>query len=196
MTDIRSRADLRADGEAARTALPPADLGSWVPAPDRPDPVDLLEGQAATRFAQLVPVRYGRMAVSPFTFYRGAALPMAADLSAGPRTTIEVQLCGDAHLANFGGFAAPDRAIVFDMNDFDETNPGPFEWDVKRLATSFVLAARSLELAQKDIDAIARTSVSSYRKAMAEFADKRNLELWYARIDAQTTGFGPERPAA
>src|SRR6478735_2421370 len=107
MTETRSRADLRADGDAARAALPPADLGAWAPAPDRPDPVELLESQAATRLAQLVPVRYGRMAVSPFTFYRGAALPMAADLSAGPRSSIIVTLCGDAHLVNFGLFASP-----------------------------------------------------------------------------------------
>jgi uncharacterized protein (DUF2252 family) len=123
------------------------------------------------------------MLASPFAFYRGAAVIMAADLGAQPNSGLKVQACGDAHLANFGGFAAPDRAIVFDMNDFDETNPGPFEWDVKRLATSFVLAGRAIEISQKDIDAIALATTQSYRQAMAEFSRWRNLELWYARLD-------------
>ena len=127
-------------------ALPPADLGAWTPALDRPDPVALLEEQATTRIAELVPVRYGRMAVSPFTFYRGAALPMAADLAAGPGPSIVVQLCGDAHLANFGLFASPERDLLFDINDFDETIHGPFEFDLKRLAASLVVAGRTLRL--------------------------------------------------
>ena len=176
----------QAKGKAARAAMPRGEHAQMEPAAARPDPVALLQSQEVTRVPELLAIRHERMLASPFAFYRGAAVIMAADLGAQPNSGLKVQACGDAHLANFGGFAAPDRAIVFDMNDFDETTPGPFEWDVKRLATSFVLAGRALELAQKDIDAIARTSVSSYRKAMAEFADKRNLELWYARIDAQT----------
>jgi len=181
--DIEAR---QAKGKAARTSMPRSEHAALEPTGQRPDPVELLRGQEETRVPELLAIRHERMLASPFAFYRGAAVIMAADLGAQPNSGLKVQACGDAHLANFGGFAAPDRAIVFDMNDFDETNPGPFEWDVKRLATSFVLAGRALELAQKDIDAIARVSVSSYRKAMAEFAAQRNLELWYARIDAQT----------
>ena len=180
--DVEARV---AKGKACRTAMPRSEHAALEPSAERPDPVALLQGQEVTRVPELLAIRHERMLASPFAFYRGAAVIMAADLGAQPNSGLKVQACGDAHLANFGGFAAPDRAIVFDMNDFDETNPGPFEWDVKRLATSFVLAARSLELDQKDVDAVARTSVSSYRKAMAEFAEKRNLELWYARIDAQ-----------
>jgi uncharacterized protein (DUF2252 family) len=180
--DIETR---QAKGKAARAAMPRGDHAALELPADRPDPVALLQGQEVTRVPELLAIRHERMLASPFAFYRGAAVIMAADLGAQPNSGLKVQACGDAHLANFGGFAAPDRAIVFDMNDFDETNPGPFEWDVKRLATSFVLAGRSLELAQKDIDAIARTSVSTYRKAMASLAQMRNLELWYARIDAQ-----------
>ena len=175
-----------AKGKAARAAVPRSEHAQLdADGANRPDPVDLLLGQEVTRVPELLAIRHERMLASPFAFYRGAAVIMASDLGVLPESGLKVQACGDAHLANFGGFAAPDRAIVFDMNDFDETTPGPFEWDVKRLATSFVLAGRSLELAQKDIDAIARVSVSSYRKAMAEFAEARNLELWYARIDAQ-----------
>jgi len=176
----------QAKGKAARTTMPRSEHAVLDLAGDRPDPVALLQSQEETRVRELLAIRHERMLASPFAFYRGAAVIMAADLGAQPSSGLKVQACGDAHLANFGGFAAPDRAIVFDMNDFDETNPGPFEWDVKRLATSFVLAGRSLELAQKDIDAIARASVTTYRTAMGEFAQMRNLELWYSRIDAQT----------
>jgi len=175
----------QAKGKAARAAVPRSEHAALDLPSDRPDPVALLQGQEVTRVPELLAIRHQRMLASPFAFYRGAAVIMAADLGAQPNSGLKVQACGDAHLANFGGFAAPDRAIVFDMNDFDETTPGPFEWDVKRLATSFVLAGRSLELSQKDVDAVARSSVTTYRKAMAEFAEKRNLELWYARIDAQ-----------
>ena len=122
--------------------MPRASHGDWEPALHRPDPVELLEEQAQTRVPELVPIRYGRMLVSPFTFYRGAAYLMASDLASGPRTGLHTQLCGDAHLSNFGGFAAPDRRIVFSLNDFDETLPGPFEWDVKRLVASFAVAGR------------------------------------------------------
>jgi hypothetical protein len=131
-----------ARGKAARADVARSELEAWEPPWDRPSPVKLLEEQAETRVPELVPIRYGRMLVSPFTFYRGAAYLMASDLSTMPRTSLRVQLCGDAHLSNFGGFAAPDRRIVFSINDFDETHPGPFEWDVKRLAASFAVAGR------------------------------------------------------
>ena len=146
-TDDRNRPDARAEdrgaGEAARARVPLSDHGTWRPAPDRPDPIALLEEQAATRLPDLVPIRYSRMAASPFDFYRGAALPMAADLAPLPRSDIVVQLCGDAHLSNFGLFASPGADQVFDITDFDETLHGPFEWDLKRLAASLVLAGRS-----------------------------------------------------
>ena len=135
-------AERAARGKAARAVAPRSGHGEWEPASDRRDPVELLEEQAASRVPELVPIRYGRMLVSPFTFFRGAAYPMAADLAGAPRTGLDVQLCGDAHLSNFGAFAAPDRRLVFSINDFDETLPGPFEWDVKRLVASFAVAGR------------------------------------------------------
>ncbi|HEV8460582.1 MAG TPA: DUF2252 family protein, partial [Gaiellaceae bacterium] len=135
--------DRVAAGKAARADVPRRELAEWAARADRADPIDLLEEQGASRVPELVPIRYGRMLVSPFTFYRGAAYLMAADLAELPRTSLHAQLCGDAHLSNFGGYMAPDRRLVFDMNDFDETLPGPFEWDVKRLVTSFAVAGRS-----------------------------------------------------
>ena len=133
--------DRRAEGKAARSHTPPEGHSRWVPAADRPDPVALLVAQNLTREPDLVPVRHGRMMVSPFTFYRGAAKIMAADLKDTPSAGLNVQLCGDAHLSNFGGFASPERTLLFDLNDFDETLPGPFEYDVKRMAASFTIAA-------------------------------------------------------
>jgi len=147
--------------------------------------VALLEEQAKTRVPELVPIRYGRMLVSPFTFFRGAAYVMAADLDGAPRTGLEVQLCGDAHLSNFGAFAAPDRRLVFSLNDFDETLPGPFEWDVKRLVTSFAVAGRDLEFKGKQRHEINLTVVGAYREAMRSFAQMRTLDLWYARQDME-----------
>ncbi len=144
----------------------------------------MLEAQATTRVEDLVPIRYGRMAVSPFTFYRGAAKVMAADLASAPHSGLDVQLCGDAHLANLGGFASPDRSLVFDLNDFDETLPGPFEWDVKRLVASFDVAGRDLGLDAKTRSAIVAESTKSYRETMASFATMSNLDLWYMRLDA------------
>jgi uncharacterized protein (DUF2252 family) len=148
-------AERRAVGEAARVAVPPTAVGAWKPSATRPDPVALLDEQAKTRVADLVPVRYGRMLVSPFTFYRGAALPMAADLASVPVSGITTQLCGDAHLSNFGLFASPERDLVFDINDFDETLPGPWEWDVLRLATSLIIAARARAYLQSTIKSAA-----------------------------------------
>ncbi|HEV8529234.1 MAG TPA: DUF2252 domain-containing protein [Actinomycetes bacterium] len=171
-------------GRVARAETPHAGLSVWEPAADRADPVALLTGQETSRVQELVPVRHTRMAVSAFTFYRGAALVMAADLAGFPRSGLDVQLCGDAHLSNFGLFAAPDRSVIFDVNDFDETNPGPFEWDVKRLATSFVLAARDNGLSAKAGRAAAEAAAGAYRQSMAAYAGKPEIEIWYDRIDA------------
>lgn len=170
-------------GLAARAQVPLDVLGHFTPAEDRPDPVALLEGQSATRVPELVPVRYGRMLVSPFTYYRGAALPMASDLAAAPRSGLNVQLCGDAHLSNFGAFASPERHLVFDINDFDETNPGPFEWDVKRLAVSMDVAGRDRGFPKKIRKGIVRSTVAGYRHAMSSLAQQGNLDVWYATLD-------------
>jgi uncharacterized protein (DUF2252 family) len=170
-------------GKAARAAAPRSEQGEYQPARDRRDPVALLEEQAASRVTELVPIRYGRMLVSPFTFYRGAAYPMAADLAGAPRTGLEVQLCGDAHLSNFGAFAASDRRLVFSINDFDETLPGPFEWDVKRLVASFAVAGRDRRFDARQRRSINRAAAREYREGMRAFAEMSNLDLWYARID-------------
>jgi uncharacterized protein (DUF2252 family) len=147
------------------------------------DPVALLLGQAETRVPELVPVRHGRMLVSPFTFYRGAALVMAADLDTTPTSGLRTQLCGDAHLSNFGAYASPERRLVFDINDFDETLPGPFEWDVKRLAASFVVAGRDNGFTKKQCRKITLAGVESYRTALRAFAGKSILEVWYAHLN-------------
>ena len=172
-----------ARGKAARTLVSRSAHGEWEPASDRFDPVDLLEEQAASRVPDLVPIRYGRMLVTPFTFYRGAAYLMAADLAGSARTALHVQLCGDAHLSNFGVFSAPDRRLIFSINDFDETLPGPFEWDVKRLVASFAVAGRDRGFDAKQRKAVNLTVTRSYREAMRRFAEMSNLDLWYARID-------------
>jgi len=172
-----------ARGKAARAAVPRSYHADWEPSSHRPDPVDLLEAQARTRVPELVAIRYGRMLVSPLSFYRGAACVMAADLAGLPRTGLPTQLCGDAHLSNFGVFAAPDRRLVFGVVDFDETLPGPFEWDVKRLAASVAVAGRDRGFSRKQREAIDLVVGRAYRKAMRRFAAMRNLELWYARTD-------------
>jgi len=172
-----------ARGKAVRGEVPRASHAEWQPAPNRRDPVDILEDQAQTRVPELVPIRYGRMLVSPFTFYRGAAALMAADLADSPRTGLHVQLCGDAHLSNFGAFAAPDRRLIFGVNDFDESLPGPFEWDVKRLAASFAVAGRDLDLDAGERARVNLAVARSYREAMREFAGMRALDLWYVRLD-------------
>ena len=154
----------------------------WEPAAERPDPVELLIEQNATREADLVPVRHGRMMVSPFTFYRGAAKVMAADLADTPMAGLVVQLCGDAHLSNFGGFASPERELLFGLNDFDETLPGPFEYDLKRMAASFTIAARNNGFTPADARAVTIESVKAYRSGMAEFAAMRTLDVWYAHM--------------
>jgi uncharacterized protein (DUF2252 family) len=183
MSPLPSRAERRAAGEAARARVPLGTHAGWRPAHDRPDPTSLLEEQAATRIPELVPIRYGRMAVSPFTFYRGAALPMAADLSATQDAGIVVQLCGDAHLSNFGLFASPERDLVFDINDFDETLHGPFEWDVKRLAASLAVAGRTRGFDERGVQHAVLRSVASYRTRMAEYAAMGAMDVYYSRVD-------------
>src|SRR5215217_1276850 len=172
----------RARGKEARDQTPPSSHTGWAPATDRPDPVGLLEEQNVTREPDLVPVRHGRMLVSPFTFYRGAARIMAADLRDTPVAGLHVQLCGDAHLSNFGAFASPERRLLFDLNDFDETLPGPFEYDVKRMAASFTIAARNNGFAKADAYASTLASVTAYREAMTGFAQMGTMEIWYAHL--------------
>jgi uncharacterized protein (DUF2252 family) len=180
--DVSERA---AVGKAARSGAPRSAHGEWEAAADRADPVAILERQAETRLQDLVPIRYGRMAASPFAFFRGAAAVMAADLAATPDSGLLVQACGDAHLSNFGAFAAPDRRLVFDLNDFDETLPGPWEWDVKRLAASFAIAARENGFKRKQREAVLLQVTRTYRESMRDFAALRNLEVWYARFDIE-----------
>jgi uncharacterized protein (DUF2252 family) len=172
----------RAQGKEARTRVPPSDHADWAPAADRPDPVSLLEAQNVTREPDLVPVRHGRMMVSPFTFYRGAAKIMAADLKDTPRAGLNVQLCGDAHLSNFGVFASPERRLLFDVNDFDETLTGPFEYDVMRMAGSFAIAGRNNGFAQADTRSSTLASVTAYREAMRGFAQMSTMDVWYAHL--------------
>ena len=175
-----------ARGKAARAEVPRSSHALFEPSPDRPPPVELLERQAATRVPELVPIRYGRMLVSPFAFYRGAAIIMATDLASSARSGFNVQCCGDAHLSNFGAFASPERRLVFDINDFDETLPGPWEWDVKRLAVSMLIAARDNGFSVRDQERIVLETVAQYRTAMREFAALDNLAVWYARLEIET----------
>ena len=175
--------DRRAQGKTARDRTAPSSHAGWAPATDRPDPVGLLEDQNRTREPDLVPVRHGRMLVSPFTFYRGAAKIMAADLAGTPTAGLKVQLCGDAHLSNFGAFASPERRLLFGLNDFDETLPGPFEYDVKRMAASFTIAGRNNGFAKADTKAATLASVTAYREAMAGFAAMGTMDIWYAHLD-------------
>ncbi len=183
-----------ARGRAARAEAPRSSHAVFEPVPDRVDPVVLLERQARSRVPELVPIRYGRMLVSPFTFYRGAAMIMASDLQATPRSGLTVQCCGDAHLSNFGVFASPERRLVFDLNDFDETLPGPWEWDVKRLAVSMLVASLDNGFAVKEQDQVVLDTVAGYRTAMASFAGMKNLDVWYAHLDieAALAEIGPQ----
>jgi uncharacterized protein (DUF2252 family) len=193
-----SVAERVARGKAARAEVPRSSHASFEPAPHRPDPVKVLERQAKTRVPELVPIRYGRMLVSAFTFYRGAAMIMAGDLAATPRSGLTVQCCGDAHLSNFGVFASPERRLMFDLNDFDETLPGPWEWDVKRLAVSMLIAAQDNGFAAKDRDRVVLDTVESYRTAMAGFAGMKNLDVWYSHLDIEAVlkELGPQlKPA-
>ena len=184
-------------GRQARKTAPRSGHGDWAPAAGRPDPVHTLHVQAESRLAELVPIRYGRMLVSPFTFYRGAAAVMAADLAETPSSGLVVQACGDAHISNFGGFAAPDRRLVFGPNDFDETLPGPWEWDVKRMAASIEIAGRDIDLPAGRRRRIVERAVRQYREGMLEFAQESMLEAWYERLDADelTARFGTKLDA-
>ena len=176
----------RAKGKEARKRTPLSGHAGWAPAAERPDPVGLLKEQDATREEDLVPVRHGRMMVSPFTFFRGAAKIMAADLKDTPRAGLTVQLCGDAHLSNFGMFASPERRLLFDLNDFDETLPGPFEYDVKRMSASFTIAARNNGFSKGEAREATLASVRAYRTTMSEFAEMSTMEIWYAHLSEET----------
>jgi uncharacterized protein (DUF2252 family) len=178
-------AERAARGKAARAEVPRSSHAAFDPPPDRPDPIALLEEQARSRVPNLVPVRYGRMMVSPFTYYRGAALSMASDLATTPVSGLAVQACGDAHLSNFGIFGSAERRLVFDINDFDETLPGPWEWDVKRLAASMEVAARGNGFSDKQRREIVAATVTRYRQAMRDFAGMNNLGVWYTRADVE-----------
>ena len=183
--DLSSAEERRAAGKRLREKTPRDAHAEWRPPAKRLDPIALLRAADAARVPQLVPIRYGRMLASPFTFYRGSAAVMAADLAHTPATGVRVQACGDAHLLNFGGFATPERELIFDINDFDETSPAAWEWDVKRLAASFVLAARSNGLPESAGRAAAAACATSYRKRIREYAEMTALDIWYARVDSQ-----------
>lgn len=185
MTDPASVKQREAKGKAARADTPRSSHAEWRASRKREDPIAVLERQAESRVPELVPIRYGRMLVSPFTFYRGAAAVMAADLAQTPASGLEVQLCGDAHLSNFGIFASPEREMLFDINDFDETLPGPWEWDVKRLAASLCVAGRDRELSKQEIADVLAWTVQAYRQSMRGFAQMSNLGVWYAKLNAE-----------
>src|SRR5512142_2885605 len=175
----------RGRGRAIRDKVPRASHAGWKPAKGRRDPVELLLETNAGRVENLIPIRFGRMSASPFAFYRGAAALMAADLATTPTSGLRVQACGDAHLMNFGGFATPERNVIFDINDLDETLPAPWEWDLKRLAASVAIAAQHLRLAESDVARIAVDCAREYRERMADYAAMRTLDVWYDRIDLQ-----------
>ncbi len=185
MVESATPADRRALGEAIRKTVPRTSHAAWSPTANRADPVALLTEQDADRLQWLVPVRHFRMAESAFTFYRGAAKIMATDLASTPATGLTAQICGDAHLSNFGSFASPEREQIFDINDFDETLPGPWEWDLKRLATSFVLAGRDNNLDDEDIRDLTASAVVGYQQAMARFTTMSTLDVWYAHLTLQ-----------
>ena len=185
-------------GRATRADAPRSSHADWTPAKDRADPIELLEEQARTRVQELLPIRYGRMAATPFAFFRGGAYIMAADLARTPTTGLRVQLCGDAHLSNFGGFASPERDLLFDLNDFDETLPGPWEWDVKRLAASLSIAARDRGFSTKQRRSLVTNGMCKYREAMQGLAGMGELAIWYERVDQAKVAesFGQQATAA
>lgn len=179
----RTSAERYAAGKALRAHCPRSSHARWEPVPDRPDPLSILEESNRTRVEHLVPIRYGRMLVSPYNFLRGSAAIMAHDVATMPITGISTQMCGDAHLGNFGIYATPERNLVFDINDFDETIFGPWEWDVKRLATSIVVVGRQNGFSERDCQQAVMSCVSSYHERMHEFSTMRRIDLWYARVD-------------
>jgi len=184
----RSVEKRKAYGKSLRELTPRSSHADWSPSPDRPDPVDLIESQNDGRLDWLVPVRRGRMIESAFTFYRGAALIMASDLSTTPSTGLTAQICGDAHLSNFGAYGSAERELVFDVTDFDESLVGPWEWDLKRLATSFTIAGRHLGFDDAAIAKITATSIARYRTAMEQFAEQPTLDVWYANMSIDDIG--------
>src|SRR5579864_1378556 len=185
-----------AEGKAVRDRVPRTSHSKWKPPANRPDPVAILKESDHGRLPELLPIRYGRMIQSPFAFFRGAAALMAADLAGTPKTGFGVQACGDAHLLNFGGYGSPERRLVFDINDFDETLPAPWEWDVKRLATSIVLAMRQASIGEGRCSDAARTSVESYRKHMREYADMAALDVWYSSLHVELFVQNADTPEA
>ncbi len=184
-TQTLTPGEREAIGKEARRRAPRSIQARWEPGPDRPDPVEILTEQDRTRVPELIAIRHGRMLVSAFTFYRGAAGIMAADLGVTPRSGLDVQLCGDAHLSNFGVFAAPDRRLIFDINDFDETHPGPFEWDVKRLAASFAVGGRDRGFKKRERRDVVTTAAQAYREETRRLADARSIDVWYERVDLE-----------
>ena len=192
----KSEAESKARGKEARVKVPRNSHAAFEPSPDRPDPVSLLEEQATTRVQELVPIRYGRMLVSPFTFFRGAALIMASDLSTTPHCGLTAQLCGDAHLSNFGVFGSPERQLVFDCNDFDETHPGPWEWDIKRLAASVVIAGRHKGHSKSVRSDAILVLGQTYRESMRQMATMSNLEVWYFHVNVEEVIAALESQAA
>jgi len=193
--EFLSPADRREKGKERRDAVPRESHGKWMRPKDRRDPIDVLNESNASRQQHLVPIRFGRMMQSTFAFYRGSAAVMASDLASTPSSGIQVQACGDAHLSNFGGFATPERRVIFDINDFDETAPGPWEWDLKRLATSIILAGRHLRLPEKDSVRAVMATVRFYRERMADYAQMRALDVWYDTIDVDRFLEAMETPA-
>jgi uncharacterized protein (DUF2252 family) len=183
--EMAPRSQRRENGKMLREQVPHSSHSAWEPDPDRPDPISLLQEQDASRLQHLVPIKYGRMVASPFAFLRGSATVMAADLSNTPSTGLEVQLCGDAHLSNFGVFATPERKLVFDLNDFDETHPGPWEWDLKRLTASAVVAGRENGFSEKVNRTLATSITERYAEAMGNLAEARTLDVWYFHVDAE-----------
>src|SRR5499427_2262633 len=175
-----------ATGKALREKCPRGSQANWTPAANRPNPIDVLKATEKGRLPELLPIRYGRMKESPFGFYRGSAAIMAGDLAGIETTGIRVQACGDCHVSNFGGYASPERRLVFDINDFDETLPAPWEWDVKRLAASLEVAGRYRQLTPSDRAAMVRAMVRTYREFMMQFAQMTTLQLWYSRLDVET----------
>src|SRR5215467_5659831 len=183
---MTSRAERSAAGKALRASVPRSSHAKWAPDPERPDPISLLEEANKTRLEPLVPIRFGRMSLSPFAFYRGSADIMAYDLAKTPVSGIRVQLCGDAHLSNFGVYASPERRQVFDVNDFDETLAGPWEWDVKRLAASVVLAGRQNGYSAQDSKQAVLRCIRRYREQMQQFSEMNHLDVWYFHIEVET----------
>ena len=192
---LPTTAERKSRGRAARKSAPLAAHADWAPGDGRPDPIALLAEQAKTRVPELVPIRYGRMLVSPFAFYRGAAVIMAHDLASTPRSGLDAQLCGDAHVSNFGIFASPERNLVFDINDFDETSPGPFEWDIKRLAASLAIIGRERGIGTKGRATVVRAAAGAYGQAMRSFARVGNLAVWYSRLNVDPVLAGSTKNA-